>query len=78
MKFSVCARDLQSIEPNVLLEEVQTANRNLKTGKAPRFDGISAEELKATGEIGVKAIQKLIWNTGEIPQDWGKAIIVPI
>ena len=43
--------------------------------------GISAEELKATGEPGVRIIHKLcnrIWDTGEIPQDWGRAVIVPI
>ena len=38
-------------EPNILLEEVQTAIRNLKSGKAPGFDGISAEKLKPTGEV---------------------------
>jgi hypothetical protein len=68
-------------EPKILLDEVRLAIKHLKTGKAPGFDGISAEELKATDEPGVKIIHKLcnkIWDTGEIPQDWGRAVIVPI
>ena len=35
----------------------------------------------ATGELGIRTIHKLcnkIWISGEIPEDWGRAVIVPI
>ena len=54
---------------------------NLKEGKAAGFDGISAEEVNATGETGIYVIHKLcskIWETEKIPDDLGKAVIVPI
>ena len=71
----------EDTEPDILKEEVATALKHLKEGKAAGFDGISAEEMKATGEIGIDVIHKLcrrIWDTEEIPDDWGKAVIVPI
>ena len=37
--------------------------------------------MKATGDIGIDVIHKLcrrIWETEQIPDDWGKAVIVPI
>ena len=54
------------VEPDILKEEVATALKHLKEGKAAGFDGISAEELKTTGEIGIDVIHKLcrkIWET---------------
>ena len=54
------------IEPETLKEEVATALKHLKEGKAAGFDRISAEEMKATGETGVNVIHKLcrtIWET---------------
>ena len=50
-----------------------TALKHLKEGKAAGFDGVSAEEMKATGEIGIDVIHKLckrIWETEKIPDDW--------
>ena len=54
------------IEPDMLKEEVATALKHLEEGKAAGFDGIAAEEMKATGEIGINIIHKLcgkIWET---------------
>ena len=71
----------EDTEPDILKEEVATALKHLKEGKAASFDGISAEEMKATGEIGIDVIHKScrrIWETEQIPDDWGKAVIVPI
>ena len=45
-------------EPNSLLQEVQIAIRNLKTGQALGFDGESAEQRKAAREVGVKTKKK--------------------
>ena len=71
----------EDTKPDKLKDEVATASKHLKEGKAAVFDGISAEEMKATGEIGIDVIHKLcrrIWETQKIPDDWGKAVIVPI
>ena len=53
----------------------------MKGNKAAGDDGISAEEVKAAGDKGVDIIHKLcnqIWNSEVIPEDCGKAVIVPI
>ena len=52
-----------------------------KEGKAPGYDSITAEELKAAGDPGIDELHLLcekIWNTETIPADWGKAVITPI
>ena len=67
-------------EPAILRSEVQSAIKRLKGSKAAGDDGISAEEIKAAGEKGVDIIQKLckqILNSDVIPEDLGKAVIVP-
>ena len=43
--------------------------------------GISGELLKAGGEIVIEwlfKIHNMIWRTGVAPEDWQRAIIVPI
>ena len=54
------------IEPDRFKEKVATTTKHLKEGEATCFDGISAEEMKATGEMGIDVIHKLcrkIWET---------------
>ena len=68
-------------EPDILKDEVAAALKHLKEGKVAGFDGISAEEMKATGETGIDVVHKLcrkVWETEKIPDDWGKPIIAPI
>ena len=68
-------------EPELLKEEISSAIRKLSDGKAPGYDNITAEELKATGDTGVEILQQLcnkIWKNEAFPDDWGKAIITPI
>ena len=68
-------------EPCILREEVAKAIKQFKKGKAPGYDSITAEELKAAGDPGIDALHLLcekIWNTETIPADWGKAVITPI
>ena len=68
-------------EPDILRGEVTAAIKKLTDNKAPGYDNTTAEELKATGEIGVDVVQRLcniIWKTEVFPDDWGKAIITPI
>ena len=68
-------------EPGILQDEVISAVRKLTDGKAPGYDNVTAEELKATGETGINILHhlcNLIWRKEEFPEDWGKAIITPI
>jgi len=61
--------------------EVHTAVRKLKNGKAPGLCGITAEMLKASGDLGIlwlTSVIKQVWQTGVIPPDWKKGIILPI
>ena len=68
-------------EPDILRGEVTAAIKKLTDNKAPGYDNTTAEELKATGEIGVDVLHRLcntILKTEVFPDDWGKAIITPI
>jgi len=61
--------------------EIMEAIRKLKLGKAPGSDGITAEMLKYGGEIVVDWmvwICNLAWEQSKVPEDWRKAIIVPL
>ncbi len=60
--------------------EVLEAMRKLKLGKAPGSDGITAEMLKY-GEVVVDWMMwicMLAWEQSKVPEDWRKAIIVPM
>lgn len=64
-----------------LEEEVATAIKNLKKGKSPGEDNITAEMIQAGEEGSVKMMHTLcnqIYHEAQSPADWGKAIIVPI
>jgi hypothetical protein len=68
-------------EPEIMREEIASAINKLSDGKAPGYDSITAEELKASGEPGVEVIHQLckkIWTSEIFPDDWGRAIITPI
>ena len=68
-------------EPRILREEVERAIKQLKVGKAPGYDSVTAEELKAAGEPGIGIMHQLcikIWESETFPEDWGKAVITPI
>ncbi len=61
--------------------EIMEAIRKLKLGKAPGLDGITAEMLKYGGEIVVDWMMwicNLAWEQSKVPEDWRKAIIVPL
>ena len=68
-------------EPPILREEVAKAIKEMAEGKAPGYDCVTGEELKASGEAGIDILHKLcnqIWKEETFPEDWGKAIITPI
>ena len=61
--------------------EVQKAIKKLKCGKACGLDGITAEILKAGGQhvvIFLTRMFNVLYEKGIYPQDWAKAIVIPI
>ena len=62
-------------------EEIRTAIKQLKNGKAPGIDNIGAELLKADIETSRNILHRLftnIWKNEVIPTDWDKGIIVKL
>ena len=60
-------------------EEVEKAIKELKKGKSPGCDNITAEEIQASGEAGINIyhiLVKNIWRTGIWPLDWKRAIFI--
>ena len=63
------------------LDEVREAVARLRGGKAPGVCNISAELLKAGGEAmihGLHAVLTAVWQSGTIPPDWKRGLVVPI
>ncbi|KAG0724898.1 Transposon TX1 uncharacterized protein [Chionoecetes opilio] len=63
------------------LDEVREAVAKLKGGKAAAVCNISAELLKAGGEAmirGLHAVLIAVWQSGTIPPDWKRGLVVPI
>jgi hypothetical protein len=68
-------------EPAPLRSEIEKALLGLNNGKSPGSDDIPAELWKASGEEGVDLLWRLctkIWKTGEWPDDWCRAVFVPL
>ena len=62
-------------------EEIQEAITQLRVGKAPGADGISAELLKLGGAETIRWLTSLfnsIWSSESIPSDWLNHLIVPL
>jgi hypothetical protein len=67
--------------PKLQRVEVEAAIQKMKDGKSPGVDNVTADEMKAAGSMGVNMMFKLcerVWEREEIPEDWSKAVIVPI
>ncbi|KAG0723224.1 putative protein in type-1 retrotransposable element R1DM [Chionoecetes opilio] len=63
------------------LDKVREAVAKLKGGKAAGVCNISAELLKAGGEAmirGLHAVLTAVWQSGTIPPDWKRGLVVPI
>ena len=62
-------------------EEILTAIKELKNGKAPGIDGIPAEVLKADSGTMAEMLYPLfrdIWNGESFPKEWLEGVIVKI
>ena len=65
----------EDLEPEPLLDEIETAIRQLKPGKSPGLDGIPAELIQNSGHAAVVALHYLcckIWKTCKWPEEWKK------
>lgn len=72
---------VRSEEDKISLEELQEAIRKLKYGKAPGCDRITSEMVKNMGRKGVELLLKIynrVWRDVTLPNDWRKALIMPI
>ena len=64
-----------------LFVKTQAAVNRLKWGKAPGICGIHAELVKAGGNAVLGSLHAVLcssWNTGIIPTDWKKGLVVPL
>ena len=62
-------------------EEISAAITQLRKGRAPGVDEVSAELLKLGGEESVrwlKAIADCIWREESVPRDWRKQLLIPL
>ncbi|EYC36369.1 hypothetical protein Y032_0903g2962 [Ancylostoma ceylanicum] len=61
-------------EPNI--DEIRKAVRSLENGKSPGVDNITAEAIKAGGEVLLRRLHSLIslvWQSEVIPATWKRA-----
>ena len=69
------------LQEEIMKEEIKRGIGKLKEGKGEGVCGISGELLKAGGEVVIKwlfKIYNMVWRTGVAPEDWQRAIIVPV
>ena len=65
----------------ISMEEIMKALKCMKSGKAAGYDRVSVEMLKAGRGIVASQLYclfNLCWTKGQVPEDWTKAVIVPI
>jgi len=63
------------------MDEVLSAIKSLKSGKAAGIDEIRPEMLKALNKDGIRWLTRtcgVVWKTGEAPADWQTGIVIPI
>jgi len=70
-----------NIEPPILREEFEIALKKLKENKSPGIDNLNEELLKASDGYGKDILFEIIgkaYETGKIPKDFEKCVIIPI
>ena len=73
--------DDENLSQPISEDEIQVAIAQLRDGKAPGDDGISAELLKLGGDETICCLTSLfnfIWSSESIPSDWLNHLIVPL
>ena len=69
------------LEPDILEYEVKWALGSIITNKARGGDGIPAELFQILKDDAVKVMHSVcqqIWKTQQWPQDWKRAVFIPI
>ena len=62
-------------------DEIRSALKDMKKGRAPGEDEITAELLKLGGEVVVQWLVSLassVWESEKIPEDWVKQLTIPL
>ena len=69
------------LEPDILECEVKWALESITTNKASGGDGILVELFQILKDDAVKVLHSIcqhIWKTQQWPQDWKRAVFIPI
>ena len=69
------------LEPDILECEVKWVLGSITTSKASRDDRIPAELFQTLKDDAVKVLHSIcqqIWKTQQWPQDWKRAVFIPI
>ena len=69
------------LEPDILECEVKWALGNITTNKASGGNGIPVEPFQILKDVTVKVLHSIcqqIWKTQQWPQDWKRAVFIPI
>jgi len=72
---------VEALDRTITINEVKEALHGLKNGKSAGLDGIRPEMLKTLNETAVVFLTEFfnyIFSHSVYPEDWAKAIIVPI
>ena len=70
----------QELNVDIGIDEVRAAIKRLLRGKAAGEDGIVNELVMYGGEMGEYAVLELVrimWQREEIPDGWGRGVVVP-
>ena len=70
-----------NLEPDILECEVTWAFESITTNKASGSDGIPGELFRILKDNAVKVLHSIcqqIWKTQPWPQDWKRAVFIPI
>ena len=69
------------LEPDILECEVKWALESITTNKPSGGDGISVELFQILKDDAVKVLHSIyqqIWKTQQWPQDWKRAVFIPV
>ena len=72
---------ITDLEPDILGCEVKWALESITTNKASGGDGIPVELFQIPKDDAVKVLHSIgqqIWKTQQWPQDWKRAVFIPI
>ena len=72
---------ITNLEPDILESEVKWDLESISTNKASGGDGIPVEVFQILKDDDVKVLHSIcqqIWKTQQWPQDWKRAVFIPI